>query len=71
MAPLTGEYADLGKSVLYSLQLALDEINDKDVFIVPRDACFNDKDNLLEYIEKIDSIAVSYTHLTLPTNREV
>ena len=27
LAPLTGEYADLGKSLLYSLQLALNEID--------------------------------------------
>tara|TARA_B100001248_G_C27363316_1_gene447652 strand:+ start:429 stop:1583 length:1155 start_codon:yes stop_codon:yes gene_type:complete len=53
LAPLTGEYADLGKSVLYSLQLALDEINDKDVFIVPRDAGFNDKDKLNTAIKEI------------------
>ncbi len=53
LAPLTGEYAELGKSVLYSLQLALDEINDKDVFIVPRDAGFNDKDKLNTAIREI------------------
>ena len=29
LAPLSGEYKDLGNSLLYSLQLALDEINDK------------------------------------------
>ena len=43
LAPLTGEYADLGKSLLYSLQLALDEINDNDVFIIPRDTGFRNK----------------------------
>ena len=43
----------LGKSVLYSLQLALDEINDKDVFIIPRDAGFNDKDKLNAAIKEI------------------
>ena len=37
LAPLSGEYKELGNSLLYSLQLALDEINDKNVFIVPRD----------------------------------
>ncbi len=53
LAPLTGEYADLGKSVLYSLQLALDEINDKDVFIIPRDAGFDDNDKLNAAIKEI------------------
>ncbi len=43
LAPLTGEYSELGNSLLYSLQLALDEINDKDVYIIPRDAGFNDE----------------------------
>ena len=46
LAPLTGEYADLGKSLLYSLQLALDEINDNDVFIIPRDTGFRNKTKL-------------------------
>ena len=46
LAPLSGEYAELGNSLLYSLQLALDEINDKNVFIVPRDSGFNDKEKL-------------------------
>ena len=41
LAPLTGEYEELGKSLLYSLQLGLDEINDKNVFIIPRDANFS------------------------------
>ena len=29
LAPLSGEYKELGDSLLYSLQLALDEIGDK------------------------------------------
>jgi hypothetical protein len=37
LAPLSGEYKELGNSLLYSLQLALDEINDKNVSIIPRD----------------------------------
>jgi len=53
LAPLTGEYAELGKSLLYSLQLALDEINDKNVFIIPRDAGFNDKEKLNAAIKEI------------------
>ena len=45
LAPLTGEYKELGNSLMYSLQLALDEIDDKNVFIVPRDSGFGDKKN--------------------------
>ena len=37
LAPLSGEYKELGDSILYSLQLALDEIDDKNVYIIPRD----------------------------------
>ena len=46
LAPLTGEHAELGKSLLYSLQLALNEINDEKLFIVPRDAGFNEKEKI-------------------------
>ena len=38
LAPLSGEYKELGESLLYSLQLALDEINDTNVIIIPRDS---------------------------------
>ena len=31
IAPLTGEFAELGNSLLYSSQLALDEIGDENV----------------------------------------
>ena len=37
LAPLSGEYKELGNSLVYSLQLALDEINDDKIFIIPRD----------------------------------
>ena len=46
LAPLVGEYKELGISMLYSLQLALEEINDDNVFILPRDAGFNNKEKL-------------------------
>ena len=45
LAPLSGEYKDLGNSLLYSLQLALDEIGDKNVHVIPRDSGSNDKKN--------------------------
>ena len=40
LAPLNGKYEDLGKSLLYSTQLALDEIRDNNVVIIPRDSGF-------------------------------
>ncbi len=55
LAPLSGEYKELGNSLLYSLQLALDEIDDEKVFIIPRDAGFNDKEKLNSAIEDIIS----------------
>ena len=41
LAPLTGPQSEIGNSLLYSLQLALDEINDENVIIVPRDSGLN------------------------------
>ena len=55
IAPLTGEFAELGNSLLYSSQLALDEIGDKNVFIVPRDSGHNDKEKLNNAIKDIKS----------------
>ena len=55
LAPLSGPYSELGNSLLYSLQLALEEIDDKNVFIVPRDSGFNDKEKLNEAIQDISS----------------
>ena len=43
----------LGDSLLYSLQLALTEINDENVFIIPRDAGFNNEKKLKSAIEDI------------------
>ena len=44
LVPLSGVYSELGSSILYSLQLALEEIDDKNISIVPRDSGFNDKE---------------------------
>ena len=46
LAPLSGPYSEIGNSLLYSLQLALEEINDKNVTIIPRDSGFNNKEKL-------------------------
>ena len=58
LAPLTGEYKELGNSLMYSLQLALDEIDDKNVFIVPRDSGFSDKKKLNTAITDLKSQGV-------------
>ena len=46
MAPLSGPYSEIGNSLLYSLQLALEEINDENVIIIPRDSGFNNDEKL-------------------------
>ena len=55
LAPLSGEYEELGNSLLYSLQLALDEIDDDKVFIIPRDTGFNDIEKFNKAIDDIKS----------------
>ena len=55
LAPLSGEYKELGNSLLYSLQLALSEINDRNVFIIPRDSGSGDKKKLNKAIQEIRS----------------
>ena len=46
LAPLSGPYSEIGNSLLNSLQLALEEIGDKDVIVIPRDSGFNDKEKI-------------------------
>jgi len=55
LAPLSGEYKELGDSLLYSLQLALDEIDNKNVHIIPRDSGSNDKEKLHNAVKEIRS----------------
>ncbi len=55
LAPLSGPYSEVGKSLLYSLQLALEEIDDKNVIIIPRDSGFNNKEKLNGAINEIKS----------------
>jgi hypothetical protein len=55
LAPLSGEYKELGESILYSLQLALEEIDDNKVYIIPRDSGFNDSKKLNTAIQDIRS----------------
>ena len=46
LAPFSGEYRDMGQSIMLSLQLALDEIDDDNIKIFPRDSGFNNPKNL-------------------------
>ena len=54
LAPLTGTYSELGNSLLFSLQLALEEINDENVIIIPRDSGFNEKEKLFSEVEIVE-----------------
>ena len=58
LAPLSGPYSEIGNSLLYSLQLSLEEINNKNVFIVPRDSGFQNKDKISTAINEFRSSGV-------------
>ena len=53
LAPFSGEYKNLGKSLLFSIQLALAEIDDSKIIIIPRDSGTNDKNRLNNSIKEI------------------
>jgi ABC-type branched-subunit amino acid transport system substrate-binding protein len=53
LAPFSGEYRSLGNSLLFSIQLALDEIGDKNIIIVPRDSGSDENDKLTKGIQEI------------------
>jgi len=55
LAPLSGEYKELGNSLLYSLQLALNEIDDKNVYIIPQDSGSNDQKKLNDAVKILRS----------------
>ena len=59
LAPLSGEYKELGESLLYSLQLALNEINDDNLYIIPRDSGYDDKEKLKNAVEDFRSQGVN------------
>ena len=67
LAPLTGTYSELGNSLLYSLQLALEEINDENVIIVPRDSGLNEKEKLNKAINEIKSNNVKVVSVSSAT----
>ena len=53
MAPFSGEYKDMGQSIMLSLQLAIDEINDDNIKIFPRDSGFNNPEKLIQSVESL------------------
>ena len=53
LAPFSGNYSAVGKSILYSLQLALDEIDDKNLIIIPRDSGSGNIQKLNKSIKEI------------------
>tara|TARA_B100000575_G_scaffold213065_1_gene173862 strand:+ start:9705 stop:10859 length:1155 start_codon:yes stop_codon:yes gene_type:complete len=59
LAPLSGEYKEIGISLLYSLQLALNEINDRNVSIIPQDSGTGDKEKLNNAIKEIKSKGIN------------
>ena len=58
LAPLSGPNSEIGNSLLYSLQLSLEEIKDKNVFVIPRDSGFNNKDQISFAIDEFRSLGV-------------
>ena len=58
IAPLSGPYSEIGNSLMYSLQLALEEIDDKNVVIIPKDSGYNNKEKLHSAIKEIKSQGV-------------
>ena len=53
LAPFSGEYKSFGESLLLSIQLALDEIDNDKIIIIPRDSGSNNEKKLKIGINKI------------------
>ena len=53
LAPFSGEYKNLGNSLLLSTQLALSEIGDNKIVVIPRDSGSNNKEQLNKSIKEI------------------
>ncbi len=53
LAPFSGEYKDIGQSMMLSLQLALREIGDDNIKIYPRDSGFNNPEKLISSVESL------------------
>ena len=46
LVPLTGEYEDIGKSIIQSTRMAINKINDSKILILPRDTKSDPKETL-------------------------
>ena len=53
LAPFSGEYKNVGQSIMLSLQLALDEIDDEKIKIFPRDSGYNNPEKLVQSVESL------------------
>ena len=58
LAPLSGPHSEIGISLMYSLQLALEEIGDEDVKIIPRDSGNNNKEKISSALSEMRSLGV-------------
>ena len=58
LAPLSGPFSEIGNSLLYSLQLSLEEINDNNVIIIPKDSGFNNKEKFSSAINDFRSLGI-------------
>ncbi|MFL2875728.1 MAG: ABC transporter substrate-binding protein [Candidatus Pelagibacter sp.] len=58
LAPLSGPHSQIGISLMYSLQLALEEIGDEDVKIIPRDSGNNNKEKINSALSEMRSLGV-------------
>jgi len=52
LVPLTGEYEDIGKSIIQSTRMAINKINDSKILILPRDTKSDPKETLKK-VEKL------------------
>ncbi|MFL2894443.1 MAG: penicillin-binding protein activator [Candidatus Pelagibacter sp.] len=52
LVPLTGEYDDIGKSIIQSTRMAINKINDSKILILPRDTKSDPKETLKK-VEKL------------------
>jgi hypothetical protein len=73
LAPFSGEYKSLGESLLLSTQLALDEIDNKNIIIIPRDSGSNDRARLNKAIEEITNrgAKIIIGPMTFPSSEEL
>ena len=55
LAPLSGPYSEIGDSLLNSLLLAIEEIDDENVIIVPKDSGFNEEEKINSAINELRS----------------